>query len=352
MIIYYLVLIISVLLVKLNDYFKIIILEKKISIIYIFNALIILTLAILRSEDIGKDTPHYRIYFDRMLMGDSGDSPYEPGFYLLTKTFQLFSSDFQSFLAFCSVITLIPILYVLKKENNHYLWMTVFIFICTQYVSSFSILRGYLAVANILIAYQFINRDGKKKVYWFFLLIATLLHYSTIIYVFILWLSKKKINIRYYIFPIFIAILFSVPGIGQYMRNFIIEFMYRFRPDYSAYDMSYELDIGIVYIIIYSILAVFSLFYYKSLLKLNPKNLILINIAIIMLIFNMSMSWFPAYSRVSSSFLIFMALLVPEIIRCEKNRATRFVYKIGFCLMFIIYMYLNLPPLYSVYSFR
>ncbi|MGD6968562.1 EpsG family protein [Rossellomorea vietnamensis] len=350
MVIYYALLVISIFFSKINEHFKILISGYKIQIIYIINVIILLAVAMLRSENIGKDTPHYEIYFNNILIGNTSDLPYEPGFYFITRTFQYFSNDFQFFLAFCSLITLIPILYVLKKENNNYFWITIFIFISTQYVSSFSIIRGYLAMAFILFAYQFINNPAKKKMYWLFMFIALLFHYFTFIYMCLLWLSKKRIKIRYYLISLFVAGFFVIPHVGEYSRGLAINILDYIRPGYSYYGMDVEMNTSGVYIFIFGIIVILSIIYYEQLVKINNKNEILIKISILLLIFNISMSWFPAYSRLSSSALIFMALLVPEIIKCEGNRATRFIYKIGFCMIFIIYMYLNLPPLYSIYS--
>ena len=74
--------------------------------------------------------------------------------------------------------------------------------------------------------------------------------------------------------------------------------------------------------------------------------------SVFMLIFNLAMSWFPAYTRISSGFLMFMSLLIPEIIASEKSREFRLLLKVLFCIVFVIYMRLNLSPLYSVFEFR
>ena len=352
MAIYYIILISTSLLNKLNNYITIGIGKKKVDFFYGLSFFILLFFAFFRSASIGKDTYHYKQYFQLAINAGVSELPYEIGFDVLTKLFQRFSDNFETYLSFLSVITLVPIIKVLKKESANYLWLTMYIFVSTQYVSSFSILRGYIALALIMVAYSiFYDKDKKMK----FLLISTLavlFHYSSIIYLVVFFFGSKRYKITHYLMGICLAIILYLPFVAIKLRTIVVNIISLLRPQYSYFTIEYDSNSSVVFISIYGIIVLLSLIYSKKILIRNNKNNLLINMSVFMLIFNLAMSWFPAYTRISSGFLVFMSLLIPEIIAAEKSREIRLLLKILFCIMFFIYMRLNLSPLYSVFEFR
>lgn len=351
MAIYYFILFTSVITAKLNNYFKIRFSKSKIEFFFHISIFILLFFAVFRSESIGVDTRHYITYFDNALYRNIYDLPYEPGFNLLTKAFQNFSKDFEIYLSFLSIITLVPILIVLKKESKKYFWLTLFVFVSTQYVSSFSILRGYISLMFLLHAYQYINDNSKKIKFWIYIILAISFHYSAIIYLLLFIFGKKRYKISHYITIIIASIIFYHPVISNWIRITVINILSFIRPQYNYYALEHNSDSSLVYISIYAIIVMLS-FAYRNKLEQTKKINVLFNMSVFMLVFNLSMSWFPAYSRLSSGFLIFMSLLIPKIIQAEKDNALKLLYKVVICIIFVIYMKLNLSPIFSLYNFR
>lgn len=349
MFIYYLILIVCCFFGILDDVVKNRKDKKGLNFFYILACGILILFAVLRSDTIGKDTYYFKLYFNNLLNGVYGDFsnlPYEIGFNYFTILFQYFSTDFQMFLSICSILTLVPILYIMRKENRAFIWLALLVFITTQYASSFSILRGYLSLANLFIAYYYINKKESKIKYWFFIIIAVSLHYSALIYVFVFWIGKKRFKFYHYLIGIFGIFLLAIPS--SPIKNVILKIFITLKPHYSsnAFD---ETSSSIVYTSIFSFILILCVVYYKKLIKGNSKNIILINLAFTMLLLNIGGTWIPANSRISSESLAFMVFLIPEIIICEKNAYLRVLYCIVFSFIFIAFMYLNL---YSPYEFR
>lgn len=335
MAIYYIILIITSSLNKLNNYIKIGIGKKKVEIFYVVSVFILLFFAVYRSASIGKDTYHYKQYFQMSINTGISDLPYELGFNIMTKVFQAFSTDFEVYLSFLSIITLVPIINIFKKESNNYLWLTMFIFVSTQYVSSFSILRGYISLALILVAYSIFNEKDKKLKFWAISILAVLFHYSSIIYLAVFFIGSKRYKMEHYLFGIFMSGILYLPAVAIRLRTIVVNIISFLRPQYSYFTIEYDSNSSVVFISIYGIIVLLSLIYRKKMLTRNKKNNLLINMSVFMLIFNLAMSWFPAYIRISSGFLVFMSLLIPEIIASEKSREIRLLLKLAFCFVFL-----------------
>ena len=132
---------------------------------------------------------------------------YEPLYELLVKVYKCFSDNFQGFIILCSIITLVPIFYVIKENVRIYRSIAVLVIILTVLVQSFSIIRAYLGIAFMFLAFNTLNFEAEKveanKKTYLYALISVLFHYSMLVFVIIYLLSKRKWSKNTYYIIIF-----------------------------------------------------------------------------------------------------------------------------------------------------
>lgn len=115
----------------------------------------------------------------------------EPGFYLLYRISYLFG-DFQWLFIFSAFITVFFTLKALSNEITKISFpLAVFVFATVQYFYFFGIMRMGIAVALIAFAYKYVIQGNKKKL-TFFVLLATMFHYSALFALILLFFTRNK----------------------------------------------------------------------------------------------------------------------------------------------------------------
>ena len=161
----------------------------------------------LRSVQVGADTGRYKIMFedtmniswfqiiDSMLrIFRENATAKDPGYYLITKIFQVFSTDYTMFLLFVAAIFMIPFGRWVYKNSKDPL-LSFVIFSCLFY-SFFAITGTRQTIVTGIIV--FLGTELlKKKQYWAFYLILFLLfpvHKSVIAFAAFPFFYKRKIS--------------------------------------------------------------------------------------------------------------------------------------------------------------
>lgn len=288
---------------------------------FFYNLLIIWLVFIMgfRSVGVGVDDYSYLRTFNNISNSSFtefyGTYHTEPLYYFLNKIISLFTKDFQWVLIVSSIITIFGVLDLLKYYSRLINFpLAVFIFVLTQYFYYFGIIRLGIAVGIISLAIKYIDLGNKKRYFWFVIL-ASLFHYSALIAMLLLLYNKQykhKIRQLFFVIPVgFLMVrIFLYPLIGD--------------GKYSGYVESSELSLNISGVINLLPLIIIAIVYGKLLKDKSEKYelvLYLFLIRIFIEIFSPLMGiartfWYFNISQV----LIFSS--VEKISKFKENKIT------------------------------
>ena len=178
-------------------FFALIIGRKKFSLIYILISVGLLAfLAMFRSANVGNDTDTYVNLFYKIAEGTDlsvYSARYEIGYLYLNKLLSYISKNHQILLIITSLYTF-AILGRFIYKYSRIPWMSVFMFFSLRYYDiSLSGIRQMLAIATILIAYEFIVEKNLKK-FILTIMVAVSFHNAAIIFLAAYPLSRCKLN--------------------------------------------------------------------------------------------------------------------------------------------------------------
>ena len=211
-------------------------------IVYIWMALLFAMLVVLcvnKSETISDNLMYQRMY-------DMGSSRFnrrgvEPTFGLIT----LISPSFTILLLVYAVLSVgFHMLAITKKAPN--LWLSLMVYLTLDYVLHDMIqIRGAVAAGIVLFSIQFI---AERKWWYYFPLItvATLFHYSAIVFVPMFFLPVKRMFKWFWAGVLLVAIALGITQnyIGSYMKFIPLEFINKFFEAYMG-NKTYNVAMGI-----------------------------------------------------------------------------------------------------------
>lgn len=184
----------------------------------------------LRSFDLGTDTSTYAYLFTT----DGMDS-LEAGFQLLGKAVHLFTNDPVVFILAISLVTNGLIVFsIYRISSNPY--VSIFCYVTLfYYFQSFNVMRQYVAIGIILVAYSFLRQNQFFR-YFMGMILAFLFHNSAIVgflllpYHFIKNSNRGTKNIfKSLIFP------FVIGGLITIFFNFGLNLLTSLFPRYAVY---------------------------------------------------------------------------------------------------------------------
>lgn len=118
----------------------------------------------------------------------------EPGWIILNYMVKYIFDDYKYVFIISSFFTLFfsfKAIYNFKDKIN--LGLSMFIFMCTLYLTSFNIIRQSLAVAIVFFGYKYIEEKKVFK-YLLFMCLAICFHYSALVFLPMYWFLDKKIT--------------------------------------------------------------------------------------------------------------------------------------------------------------
>lgn len=316
--------------------------KTKKNIYFIIASLITLTFSFLRSSGIGTDNLNYYRWYNQLSINDT--HRVEVGFEYLGRWSSNLGLSFHSFLIICSAIIIIPMLLVIKKKGKNKTSIIMFIFLATQYVKSFSVLRGYISFSLLMVAYFLIQDSSIKKrnkiLKYLLILLAFLFHKSTLLFVLLLEISKKRYSMLTYFMITSISFLISVSSLGKQFVSYAMT--WSLFESYEVYNnlLYGEKNFSLVYILIYSLFFLISLSRYKSLIKIDSANIVLINMGYFMLIFSLFFYWIPVINRVTLQNLFLIAILSGHIDK-SMDLKSKLLFNYTVVIVFITFFLLN-----------
>lgn len=168
---------------------------------FIFIAILFVLIVGMRNVSLGQfDTELvYKPYFYRILHNDLSYifNLKDIGFQYITYLFtRVFGDNFQLYIFLLTIPYISGITFFIYKYSKYPMLSFVF-FICLQYFEiSFTLIRQVNAMAILMLATYFLI-EKKKKISFIFILIASLFHQTSLVYILMLPLCDLKIKKKY-----------------------------------------------------------------------------------------------------------------------------------------------------------
>ena len=312
---------------------------------YVLVVLIILFFASTRAVTVGTDLSGYRNLF-------YSDSPaelsyLEPGYRLFQRIVHSFTDNFRIMTAVCSILTLAPMLFVLYKKVDSYLWLGMLVFVAEAYASSFNIIRAALAYSFLYMAYFL--RARRFYFYLPFMILAVLFHYTSILLVLVFLMLDRKLSFFWYLFAA-VATMFLAS-----LEPVVMKTIPALLPRYSTffYDSErFQSYVPALNFLLFGVLSALCWIYRDKLLARDPQNALLINITIVGLCTTVGLYWFSMTIRFAQMARFFMPFLIPQIVKCEDNKLYRRLLIGGFTGLYLVLFFIFITGKNGVLPYR
>jgi transmembrane protein EpsG len=278
---------------------------------YLYRPVLFVTMLILfmfsaLRYQMGTDYEGYRRIFNIYLLDNNYRwNLFEPGFYHLINLTQIFTDNYQFFIATTSFFTLFFI-YKALKEQSIFMFFSLLLYVEMYfYFNSFNLVRQYMAIAVCFYALRYVVRRGHFLKYFSFVLLAASFHITAVVMLVVYPFLRLKINYQTLLFYSFIVV------ISLFLYDFIAYFIAWIIPKYSIY-----LPVGkggsANWLILFVILTLFTSFILRNrLVKASPYSSIYINGLFLSLPFLIIAYDNIIFFRISFFFVIYLIVLIP-----------------------------------------
>ena len=279
----------------------------------------------LRGLSVGADTINYKInrfdktmglswnnVFENFMTIFSEDKVKDPGYTILEKTFQMFSTNYQLWLAVIAIIFTVPMaIWIYKYSKN--VFISFLIYSCLFY--EFFAITGHRQTIATAIAvfggFEFL----KRRKFWRFalcILIAYPIHKSVAVYLAIYFVTMLPVNRKY------MACILILTALCFALKSQIIKSLGTLM-DYEMYGDSKTAG-SVNFPMMYIGITAFSIFARKSVDKTSEIINISYHAEFLGLIFLPLMFINENAMRVIQYFSIYIMILIPELLDKLKYR--------------------------------
>jgi hypothetical protein len=322
------------------DFVKISLNVKKILLVFV---MIVFTIVVGISNDIGGDIPSYKVLFEEAPYLEDfvfGSYYKESGYVFLNSFFKRFFNSFNAMLFFITAVNFFFLYKILVyKYFQKFMFFSFYIYITGyMFAGMFGLLRQHIVMSIFLFALLMYFKNKKFN----FLLITAfgmLFHRISAIYILFVYFFNKKYSIKKYNTIFILSFALGISGmlfiilintIGFFSTPEIQSALLKVKTYYIS-----QLNKSVINLAFFekSLLFFIFIFYYKKLVELNPINYLLINIFFInIFIYMLMIQDLGLAGRISKVFKIVEILLIPQLflISIKKNVKT------GLFLFFVI----------------
>lgn len=238
----------------------------------------------------------------------------EIGFKAIDYLCLFFTKEPYLLFAITSLIILAIIFEVIYKKSSNRILSIIIFFLGGYFFATLNIIRQYISVAFILLGYQFLMSENKKKAYIGFVICAILaffMHSSSIICFIIILLTKKNIMDARWVIPLSILILILNKNIMVILTPIIKNT--RFNVYLTGKFTTGELSIlQIVENLIIYLAMYFSYYFEKKQGKeLDKQGITLLNIQGLALLLTVSGVIHTLFIRMAIYFVAFQIISIP-----------------------------------------
>lgn len=221
-----------------------------------------------------------------------------------------------------------------KMSSHFYISILLFV-LCGFYFESMNIVRQYAAVSLLFVSFSYLVEKKNRK-YFLCVLCAILFHYSVLVILPLIWISR----FRYPVWLLIIVLIVSVFW-GKLLFNLIVEYIMPSFTKIGYYQYGVEdFDSGInsgVLKLFYNLLGIFVLLLYAKQHQIHPYLHVFVNMFVIgLLLYNIFYLFMPA-RRLYHYFFPYLILLFPYYLR-YFNRISQVIILIGTYLVFGIFL--------------
>ena len=198
--------------------------------------------------------------------------------------------------------------------------LSLYLFFTTIYYQGFNLIRQGMACALVFLAFGF-ARDRKWIKCYGLLIIASLFHRTALVVIPIIFLMHFTYR------PVWYFLFAAVSCLGFLLQGPINDFLLQIYPTAAQASSAYLYEeFSPVQVVLCGIYLFLCLRYYNQLLEKNKGNILYINFSILLFGLYTCFYWIPMWGRLQLYFICIYALIVPEVVSCEKNRMLRILY--------------------------
>lgn len=298
--------------------------------------LIILSLGILRDEELGVDVANYKNYFSVIYPNLNikyflMDVNYDLGYIILNKFVGIFTDNFRIFeiVTYCLNFCIFSI--IIYRESR-YPALSFLIYVGLEFIGfNMCILRQSLACSLCFLAYYCLEKN-KKLNYFLFVILAISFHKTAIFFTLTYLLSYNRKEFPSHLRNFIITVLFFVGF------NYLLPNVYGiYRNDYSNAVVKGQGGKLLLFYII-SLLLI-NVILYRHKLK---EEIMKYESSFGAVYMQMGALSFALFTRVTKYFSILFTLSIPNIVYYSKNRKFYIlIYTAMFSLLYIYGLYSN-----------
>ena len=244
-------------------------------------------------------------------------------FLLLIKICILITHDYWLLFFLSADITFCLLFNTIYKESKNQLLSIIILFASSMFFISMNLMRQYISIAIIYSTYNLLLKDEKLK--WFIsIIVASLFHSASLIFLLAFFIKKKKFNIYIYSAVILVIILF-----GKDIIYFVLSLFNKINIDnlkkYAAY-VNIEGNFTWSYFLVESAILVYYLvIVYIKKIRLNTLEIFYINCQYLVVLFSVLNTYNELFLRISFIFSIMQLSAIPYFyFRSCKLKTKRF----------------------------
>ncbi|MBO5397370.1 MAG: EpsG family protein [Clostridia bacterium] len=255
----------------------------------------------------------------------------EFGFYILTRLYLLFTSNYRIYLIILAAISNFFITRFIYKYSNNPSFSFILFFSLNYFSMEFTLLRHYIALAIIIFSYDFIV-DKKFFKFCITVIIAAFFHKTAIIFLIAYPLRYLKTGYKNLALMIF-ALLVSMTVGDKLLYIAVILLKHK---KYLRY-LNSESNNLTFFLMNFLIYIYFFLGFKKNKKELNYN--ILMNIYTIGICISTCTLFIGEAFRLSTYFTIFSIIILPNIMELIKDNTTRKIFVFSFEVLLILYFF-------------
>lgn len=246
-------------------------------------------------------------------------------YYFASKVFSLICHDANMWVLFCASVYIGAVSWFIYKYSCS-VWLSYLIFVgWDMYAYNFQLIRHTWSLAFVLLAFPFLLKREKLK-YGLTMLLAITSQLVSLVSVGSYWVTRLKPKVITIVFPTIVIILLFII---MTQRTTLISFLFSF--DFLSANERFSIFrereggqlVNFAINLVFIILAYYEINKNKKFLSQNEKdkNFVysLLNISIVGLVFYSLQFVIGEFYRVAQYFSIFNMILIPHVLRIEKN---------------------------------
>lgn len=290
---------------------------------------------------------------------------FEPGFSFFNFSIKHFTDSYTIYLFIFHFLVIVPKIYFVKKVS-YYPLVSILLYWCI-YSGDVVAVRNSLAVSFLLLSIFEIQNKNKKQ-FILFTLLATSIHYSSIMWFFSYYIYnlniKKKTWIKLLLFSIFLAFVGNslyppiIKKLFSGVDNSIAQKIVYYATDYKEPIITPLTRI--LSLLKRLIFIPFIFIFYKRMIKLSPFNKGLTNLYLFGNVFYLAFfSGFTQMNRCVIANLYLEIILLPDFICCIKKKYLKmlFIFLVFFYGLFKMIMAIRpfsdvLIPFYTLFNYQ